>query len=142
MTEKMSKSDEPRSFGIFKPVGHVVLAFPRGTDLEQVRKALRQAGFGSADMVEYGATEMRTQIDRHLHEASGAAGFGYEINLLKLHRELALQGHVWLVVHAPEEAQWTTVARVAERFHAAAAHRYGTLVVEELLRSPQENAGF
>jgi hypothetical protein len=143
MAEKtMSKDDVPRSFGVFKPVGHVVLAFPDPEGLRGAREALTKAGFGRGDVVEYSAQEMLAQIGQHLDEASGAAGFGYEINLLKLHRQLAEQGHGWLVVLAPEEAQWTEVARVVRRFNPSAAHRYGKLVVEELLTPPQAKAGF
>jgi hypothetical protein len=142
MTGKLSKDAVPRSFGVFKPVGHVVIAFAQPADLQAARQALAGAGFSKADVVEYSAAEMLSQIGQNLQEASGAAGFGYEINLLKLHRRLAEQGHGWLVVRAPAEPEWAEVARIAHRHHAAAAHRYGTLVVEELLASPQEKAGY
>jgi hypothetical protein len=142
MTDPLNKDAVPRSFGVFKPVGHVVIAFPQQADLKAAQEALAGAGFGKADVVEYSAQEMLSQIGDDLHEASGAAGFGYEINLRKLHRQLARQGHGWLVVRAPAEPEWAEVARIARRHHAAAAHRYGTLVVEELLASPQEKAGY
>src|SRR5262245_43113555 len=142
MTQAMRKDEVPESFGVFKPVGHVVLAFADDNELRGAYQALLKAGFGQGSLVEYTAEEMQTQIDHELQVATGAAGFGYEINLLKLHKQLADQGHGWLIVHAPEESEWTEVARIAKQFHASAAHRYGKLVVEELLVPPQAKAGF
>jgi hypothetical protein len=133
-TRPMDKGHVPESFGVFKPVGHVVLGFEHEADQRSARDALRAAGFAADDIVAYGAEEMRAPLDAQLDKASGAAGFGYEVVLAQHHRELAERGHTWLVVHAPSEERSAAVARIAREHHAALADRYGTLVVEQMLR--------
>jgi hypothetical protein len=68
-----------------------------------------------------------------IRKASGAAGFGYEINLMRRYLTLAGEGCGWLVVYAPEDDQVVKVAQIAKRFGARTAVRYGRLVNEDLI---------
>ena len=48
----MDKSHPPLSFGVFKPVGHTVIAFRTVIDLESAAQALRDQGFEAAALVQ------------------------------------------------------------------------------------------
>jgi hypothetical protein len=133
----MHKDAPPKSFGVLKPVGHVVIGFGRGEERDAAAAALRQRGFGDADLVPFEADEMHAQLQEQLGHASGAAGFGYEIVLANHYRDLAHDGHVWLIVRAGNDARSAVVADIARAHGAVLADRYGTLVVEQMLNPTQ-----
>lgn len=129
----MKKSDHPEAFGVFKPIGHVVVSFPQAQDMDGAAEALAKAGFAGRDVVRYSPQEMLAQIDTDLANASALASIGQEMNLVKAHRALAEKGFHWLVVHAPEDEQARRVAEIVRPFKAERAQKYGRLVIEELL---------
>lgn len=131
--KRMTKADHPQSFGTFKPVGHVVLAMPDDTRAGQLVAALRDAGFGAEDILEYTAAEEEHEMSRMLQYSSDFAGFGYEITLMRRYQELAAQGASWLIVYAPDEDATRTVARLAKLSGALSAEKYNRLVIEDLL---------
>lgn len=128
----MNAGEHPTSFGVFKPVGHVVIAFPPDTDLKAVEAALTEAG-STGKLQTLTPAEMLAQTDADLANASPMAAIGQELNLVKAHRELALLGHSFLVIEAGTEAQVDRVAGVARRFGAARAQHYGRWLIEELI---------
>lgn len=129
----MDKSDPPLSFGVFKPVGHTVIAFRSVTDLDAAVQALQAQGFEAAALVQYSPAEMVTQVEAERASASPLAGLGQEQNLIEAHRLLALAGCSFLVVHAPGDEQAEQVATVARSHRAAAAQRYNRFFIEELI---------
>ena len=68
-----------------------------------------------------------------MRKASEAAGFGYEINLMKRYMTLATENCGWLLVYSPEQAQTDKVTLIAQRFGAKTAVSYGRLVNEDLV---------
>jgi hypothetical protein len=133
----MHKDAPPKSFGVLKPVGHVVVGFARAQDRDAAAEALKQRGFGDDDLVPFEADEMHAQLEQQLGSASGAATFGYEIVLANHYRDLAHDGHAWLVVRAGDDERSGVVADVAREHGAALADRYGTLVIEQMLNPTQ-----
>ncbi len=129
----MSPQDRPAAYGVFKPVGHVIVAFPHDSDLQSALTALVRGGVPQADIVAYTPEQMRQQADIDIEQAGVLAGIGQELNLVKAHRELAVQGHSFLVVKAPTDDDAARIAEVSQRFHAARAQRYGHLMIEELI---------
>ena len=130
----MSKHDVPEAYGVFKPVGHVVISFPTDADMRFAQAALAEAGFYGPDTVtSYTPAAMIAQIDAQLADASPLASLGQELNLVKAHRALAEQGYHWLVVHAPGDDEARQVAALVRRFNAERAQKYGRLIVEELI---------
>src|SRR5687767_13974210 len=99
----MKKDDRPEAFGVFKPVGHVVVSFPPDADVDGALGALREAGFNDHDVVHYSPQEMVAQVDAELATASPLSGIGQEQNLVKAHRALAEQGYAFLVVDAASD---------------------------------------
>jgi hypothetical protein len=136
----MEKGNRPEAFGVFKPVGHVIVAFPAAQDMEGAAEALADEGFQGADCVRYAPGEMARQAEQDIAAASGLATIGQELNLVKAHLELARQGYSFLVVHAPDDAQARRVAEVARRFHATRAQKYGRFMIEELIEVGSDQA--
>jgi len=128
----MDKSREPTAFGVFKPVGHVVISLPPEVDPARVVADLEPLG---VELTQYGADEMCAQIDRDLARAGFLANVGQELNLVKAHRALAEEGFNWLVVRVHNHAQATEVAAIVERHNAERAQYYGHLIVEDLIQS-------
>ena len=128
----MDKSDPPTSLGIFKPVGHTLVAFRTADDQQVAVLSLLEQGFAPATMVTYTAQEMMAQVGAELQTASSLASFGYELNLIHEHRALADTGCSFLVVQAPDDEQAERVAVVARKLKAAAAQRYGSFIIEDL----------
>lgn len=129
----MDKQHIPESFGVFKPVGHVVLTFRTAGDLQAAEAALSEQGFAASEMVRYTPAEMIAQVDAEVAKASPMAAIGQDLNLIKAHRQLAQEGCSFLVVHAPEQAHVDKVNAVAHTLKAVAAQRYGRFVTEELI---------
>lgn len=128
----MNKTDPPTSFGIFKPVGHTLITFHTESELQTAQSALAALGFGPSSMVHYSASEMGVQIDAELLAASPLANFGYELDLIRVHKGFADDGCCFLVVDAPTEALRTKVADFVRAFNPASAQHYGRFMIEDL----------
>jgi hypothetical protein len=129
----MDKTDPPLSFGVFKPVGHTVIAFRTEADLAAATKALHALGLAADALVHYSPEQMVAQVDAERLSASPLAALGQEQNLIEAHRALALAGCSFLVVDAPDDEQAEQVATVARHHRAAAAQRYNRYFIEELI---------
>ena len=133
MTKRMTKSELPHSLGAFNPVGHAVLALADDRAAAEACRALAAAGFADADLLVYTSAELFPNLQEMLRNASGAAGFGYQIQLMRRYMTLASEGAGWVVVYAPEEAQIAKVAEVAKKLDASSAVHYGNLAQEDLV---------
>lgn len=136
----MDKSNPPETFGIFKPTGHTVMALRSYADLEAAKAALEQEGFAVADMVTYTPAEMTALCRSERQASSRMAAFGYELELLDTHEELAGSGCSFLVIPAPKDAQIERVAEVAMRLSAASAQHYGRFMIQDLINVTAPNA--
>ena len=131
--KRMTKADHPQSFGAFKPVGHVVVAMPDDERAARAVQGLRASGFATEDILEYSAAEESDEMNRMLSHASGFAGFGYEIALMRKYQALAKEGASWLIVYAPDDGAHERVASVVKLHGALIAEKYHRLVIEDLL---------
>ncbi len=130
---RMTKEDTAQTFGVFNPVGHVVVAFPNDDAARQAAQALRDEGFDEADVLQYSATEESQEMARMLDGITGTAEFGHEVVLMRKYKELADKGCGWLVVYAPEKERCEKAVEVAKRHGALLAEKYHRMVVEDLL---------
>jgi hypothetical protein len=130
------KTEEKLSFGVFKPVDHVVISFPTAAQASSTATALNAAGFVGQAVRHYTDRQMIEQIDHDIARASPLASIGQELNLVRAHRELAEQGYHWLVVHVGDDAQAQQVAELSQREGAERAQHYGHFIVEELIERP------
>jgi hypothetical protein len=134
--KRVTKAELFQSMGTldtFIPVGHIVLAFADDATTRQAARALADAGFDAADVLVCTSAELEPPLNALLRAASGAAGFGYEVTLLRRYLDLASQGAGWLVVHAPQDDAAEKVGEVARRFDTRAGVRYHRLASEELI---------
>ena len=134
MTAKRLTKDDIRSTaGVLNPVGHVVLAFKDDAVTTEAIAALRAAGLDDEDILAYDAAEATPRLRERVRTASEAAGFGYEITLMRRYLAFAEAGAGWLIVYAPHDASVASITAVATRFGALCAVRYHRLANEDLL---------
>ena len=133
MSKRMTKDELQESLGAFNPVGHAVLAFADDRKAAEAVQALRDAGFTSDDIIVYTSGELFPDLKEMMRNASGAAGFGYEVTLMRRYMTLASEGAGWVVVYAPEDADRDKVAQVAREHAARSAVHYGRLLHEDLI---------
>lgn len=132
-------SDPQRSFGVFKPVGHLVISFAQAEQADAAAQALRERSIADAGQLRrYSDREMLAQIDADLADASPLASLGQEMNLVKAHRALAERGYHWLVVAAPDDEAARRVADCAAAAGAERAQFYGRFVIEEMIEHPDD----
>ena len=133
MSKRMTKGELQESLGAFNPVGHTVLAFADDKAASEAAQAAKDAGFGAADILVFTSGELFPDLKEMMRNASGAAGFGYEITLMRRYMTLAGEGAGWVVVYSPDEAQVATVKDIAVRLGARSAVHYGRLLHEDLI---------
>jgi hypothetical protein len=141
MEKMMKKSDHPTTFGVFKPVGHTLMAFYTEDALQSAIVALKALGFADSSMVHYAAAEMAAQVDAELLAASPLANFGYELDLIRAHGDLAQKGCCFLVVDAPTDALSSQVTALVHSIKPATAQHYGRLLIEDLTEKAPGRTG-
>ncbi len=131
--KRLTKEDIRRKTGILNPVGHVVLAFADDAATAVAVAALHAAGFAADDILAYLNAEAAPRLRERVRTASEAAGFGYEITLMRRYLAFAEEGAGWLIVYAPDDAAVQRLTEVAKRLGALCAVRYHRLVNEDLI---------
>jgi hypothetical protein len=124
------------AFGVFKPVGHVVISFPSAEQAAAAAQALSGIGLGPERVRKLSDRQMLAQIDEDLRHASALASIGQELNLVKAHRALAERGYHWLVVHTDDDELARQVADLCAGHGAERAQAYGRFVIEDLISHP------
>lgn len=122
-----------KSFGVFKPVGYLVVSFPKAEQVDQGMDAMTEQGLSTAGINRYTDREMLEQIDADIAGAGVLASVGQEMNLVKAHRALAERGYHWLVIPAHDRDE---AARIADCLAACGAERaqlYGRFIIEEMI---------
>jgi len=128
----MDKKNPPTTFGVFKPVGHTLIAFHTEDELASAVVALKAMGFVDDSMARYSAAEMTAQIKAELLTASPLSTFGYELDLVHMHEDMAKNGCSFLVVNAPTDAQAAQVAELVRSIKPVTAQHYGRFMIEDL----------
>lgn len=129
----MNKADPPRSFGVFKPVGHTLVVFRDRQAMDAATGELERAGLSDSGVTSYTPQEMLAQTEQDLHGASALAAIGQELNLVKVHHDLAQQGCHFLVVPTDDDEIAHKVGDIVRQHGALAAQHYGRFMVEELV---------
>jgi len=123
----------PTAFGVFKPVGHVMMGLPTQAQLDVLVAALRDAGRPISAMRQFSPVESAAELQAMVDNAGVLAGFGYEITLLRRYLSLNEAGYRWLLVAADDTEDAAAAAKVAQDCGATLANYYRTLTVEELI---------
>lgn len=135
MSKRLTKKEfeEMRTLGALNPVGHALIAIESDDSARELAKSLGGAGFDKDDILVYTSGELFPDLSEMVRDASGAAGFGYEIILMRRYMRLAGEGVGWVVVYAPEEEQIKQVQDLVKQAGAKSAVHYGRLVHEDLV---------
>ena len=129
----ITKDNLPLSFGSFKPTGHVVIVFPEESAADTVAQSLQSQGVADGDIVRLSPEEVVAQFKPLLPDASGASGFGSEIQSMRQMYLLALEGHGLMIVRVRNDEMQNRVAEAARSGKATLAKKYGMLTIEELI---------
>ncbi|MEO8297565.1 MAG: hypothetical protein ABI574_07115 [Burkholderiales bacterium] len=125
-----------QSFGVFKPVGHVVISFPTIEQAHDARRALYALNLPGDEPVQYLSDEqMLVKTEDSMAHASPLATIGQELNLVKAQHALAKRGYHWLVVRVPGNDEAAQVAEIVKPFGAERAQHYGHFVIEDLIEA-------
>jgi hypothetical protein len=129
------------SYGVFKPIGHVVASFPDAEHADHAEHALRRAGIDDEGALRrIGPEEMKARAEADIARASPLASIGQDLNLVKAHRDLAHRGYEFLVVKAEDSAHAAQIAEIARTHGAERAQYFGAFIVEELIEHPGDAA--
>jgi hypothetical protein len=121
----------PRSFGVFAPVGYLVLAFQEEREAAEAREALLTGGYDDEEVMQFSSQQVISATENE-RDVSILAYLGTELAHQREQLEYARQGCTFLVVYAPTEAETARVLKVARRYGARLAHKYNRLTVEEV----------
>lgn len=133
MTSTATLDQLPTSFGSLKPIGHVLLALSSRRQRDTVRQALADDGWPDEATLLFDPTDAEGELRALIDGASGMAGFGYEISLMRRYLELAQRGASWLLVKVDDGDVALRVGQLARLYGALSAVHYRTLTVEDLL---------
>ena len=123
----------PTSFGVFKPVGYVMMGLPTQAQIDALVSALHGAGWPAPGVRQFAPRESVAELRAMVDNAGPLAGFGYEITLLKRYLALTEEGYQWLLVQADDSERAAAAAALARASGATLAVYYRTLTVEELI---------
>lgn len=123
----------PTSFGVFKPVGHVMIGLPTQAQLNALVDALLEGDWPSSAMREFSPLESAAELQAMIDHAGIASSAGYEITLLHRYLSLTQSGYCWLLVRADDNDRAAVAATAAKSCGATLALHYRTLTIEELI---------
>lgn len=133
ITDTRPMDSMPTSFGVFKPVGWVMVGLPQQAQAQALAHALNQAGWPPEALLHFTPSESLAELDALVDDAGALAGFGYEITLLRRYVKLAREGYQWLLVKVKDTDEAAAAAKRAGECGATLAVHYRMLTVEELL---------
>jgi hypothetical protein len=133
LTDTLSTDTTATSFGVFKPVGHVMVGLPLRGQLEALVRLLHGAGWTAETLLRFDAHAAVPELEAMVAGAGVLAGFGSEITLLRRYLALTREGYRWLLVRAQDAERAQAVAAMARDCGARVAVHYRTLIIEELI---------
>jgi hypothetical protein len=133
LTDTLSADTTATSFGVFKPVGHVMVGLPSPGQLQALVHLLHGAGWTTETLLRFDPHEALPELEAMVDGAGVLAGFGFEITLLRRYLVLTREGYSWLLVRAEDVEQAQAIAAFARDCGARVAVHYRTLTVEELI---------
>ena len=133
LSDAVAAESLPTSFGVFKPVGYVMMGLPSQPQADALVHALHEAGWPPAAVLHFTTQESADELQALVDQAGPLAGLGYEITLLRRYVMLARQGYRWLLVKADDTDAAGRAAAIAGGCGATLAVHYRALTVEDLL---------
>lgn len=125
--------DVPTWFGLFKPVGWLMVGLPSPARADTLEQALLAAGWTDATVLRFNPGESLAQLRAMADDPGPLSDFGHEVTLLKRYVELAQQGYGWCLVKVDDNPQAVEAAAIARDGGATLAVHYRLLTMEELI---------
>ena len=120
-------------FGAFYPLHHIIAAFSKLEDAEQVRQNLITGGYKEEECVLCTAEEMTHHAEHNLeHEGWLSGTIGRSFDAVQVYLDIARQGATFLLIYAPNDVDVERVMNVIRRVPFILAERYRRLVIEDL----------
>jgi hypothetical protein len=127
------KPQYPTSFGLFYPVGYLVVGFKSKEDALRVQQDLKTGGYEPDDCVFFSCKEVTEAATDNLEKNEGfLPRLGWADEAIKVHLETAKEGGSFLVIYAPDKLSSDRAMNVIRNVSFAFAHRYHRLAIEEL----------
>lgn len=115
------------NFGVFKPAGHVVVAFPSASQAHAAAQALATLGLWGDAVRHWSDRDMLDRIDHEARAAGSAVGAGFVPGPMQAHRTRAERGCHWLIVKASDTVPAAQVAACVQPFGALPAQPSGSV---------------
>ncbi len=133
MQNQDGKPSKTTDFGVFYPLGHIVVAFPKYEDALGVQQDLVVGGYDLADCVIHKSEEVAAAAASNLRESTGwLARLGKSDEAVQAHLNAAKQGATFMLIYAPGDTDAERVMNVVRRVPFELAHRYRRLAIEDL----------
>lgn len=131
--ESPTIGDVPTWFGLFKPVGWLMVGLPSPAQADTLEQSLHCAGWTEAQVLRFNPGESLSQLRAMTDDPGPLADFGYEVTLLRRYVDLAQQGYGWCLVKVDDNPQAEEAAAIARKGGATLAVHYRLLTMEELI---------
>src|SRR5687768_13865391 len=117
MSNEHQPSPPPTQFGVFYPLGHVVLALQSRDDAERIRQLLIDGGYDERDVTLWESAQVATGA-RELQQSASilAKLFGADLDAMHKHIELADAGYTFLAAYSPSDLDTKRLMNVARRY--------------------------
>jgi len=123
-------------FGIFYPVGYIVVAFPKHEDALRVQRDLLAGGYDPEDCVLYTSEEVAAAAQQNLSDHTGwLARLGKSDEAVQRHLEAAKRGAAFALIFAPGQTDAERAMNVIRRVPFELAHWYHRFAIEDLKAS-------
>jgi hypothetical protein len=133
MSNEHQPPPPPTQFGVFYPLGHVVVALQLHNDAERMRQLLLDGGYDERDVILAESSQVATGARELLQSASMIAKlFGAELEAMHRHIELADAGYTFLIAYSPTELDTKRLMNVARRFKYELAQKYDRFSITDL----------
>jgi hypothetical protein len=133
MQNQTGKSGKKTDFGVFYPLGHIVVAFPEYEDALRVQEDLLTGGYDSADCVVYRSEEVAAAAAHNLSETTGwLARLGKSDEAVQAHLNAAKEGSAFVVIFAPGDTDAERAMNVVRRVPFELAHRYRRFAIQDM----------
>jgi len=119
--------------GVFYPTGYMFLMFPTQEDRKQAVDALLADGYNGESFLMVPAEEIMGTIASTVGNSDAPLpSAGTEANTVRHFAELASQGHIALMIHAPSGDETAHIMEVLRHSKISYAQKYRHLVIEDL----------
>jgi hypothetical protein len=135
MIEQDKTSEKPKystSFGLFYPVGYLVVGFQSKEDALRVQQDLITGGYEPDDCAFFSCKEVVEAATKNLNHGHFLPRLGAADKMIEKHLEAAKEGSSFLVIYAPDRLASDRAMNVVRRVPFEFAHQYHRLAIEEL----------